>query len=375
LVFIDFLRGWSVLVMIEAHILNATFDQSLRGTNVFRTLDLLHGFVAPSFLFASGLTFAVTSERKFSHYLALENPLLRQIGRLLSILACGYALHLPYFSFRKIVNEATSEELATLFRADILHCIAVSLLVLLLLVLLLRNEKRLLWAAVGLGSVIVLSTPLAWDLDLSSVVPLPLVSYLNVKTTSVFPLFPWAAFVLIGAVVGFAYNHSRRKRSEAELVKRLVLVGILIIGAGLAADNLPLHVYPHYDFWHTSPSWFAIRLGVVILLFCCFWWLDVNRKYKLRMLSILGRESLLVYVIHILIIYGSVVNPYANLAGFFGASLTLAQCFGLFIPLLLSMYLLAFVWNRIKTDYRVLGKVIMLDLAASFLYLFITREY
>jgi len=373
--FIDLLRGWGVAVMIEAHIFNGLFDSSLRATTFFKILDLLNGFIAPAFLFASGLAFAVTSERKFPDYLAFRMSLFRQIGRLLFILGLAYALHLPFFSFRKLVHEASPDEWRSFLRVDILHCIVMSLLILIVLLLIVRTEKRLFWTIVGLASAVVLSTPLVWDIEFSKVLPLPLADYLNVKTSSIFPLFPWAGFLWFGSVVGFLYVSSLQQGNERMFFTRLLIAaGALILG-GLLFDNLPIQVYPHYDFWHTSPNWFAIRLGVVMLFCGSLWLLEHHAHYKSWMMAKLGQESLFVYASHLPVVYGSAVNAHTNFTMRFGQTLSALQCFALFFVLLLAVYFPAFVWNRIKKDYKPWSKLITVVAVAVFLYFFFTREY
>jgi uncharacterized membrane protein len=51
--FIDLLRGWAVIVMIQTHVFNATFIPRLTESGFFQALRFIDGLVAPSFLFAS----------------------------------------------------------------------------------------------------------------------------------------------------------------------------------------------------------------------------------------------------------------------------------------------------------------------------------
>jgi uncharacterized membrane protein len=78
--YIDLLRGWAVIVMVETHVFNATLLPALRESGVFKVQTFLNGLVAPSFLFASGLVFAVTTRRKLHEYLSFRWPLFRQIS-------------------------------------------------------------------------------------------------------------------------------------------------------------------------------------------------------------------------------------------------------------------------------------------------------
>ncbi|HUI66403.1 MAG TPA: heparan-alpha-glucosaminide N-acetyltransferase domain-containing protein, partial [Bacteroidota bacterium] len=97
--FIDLLRGWAVIVMIQTHVFNATLTPEITGSAFFEIIRFIDGLVAPSFLFASGMAYAVTTRRKMADYLSFGMPLVRQIGRLLFIMLIGYSLHIPRFNY------------------------------------------------------------------------------------------------------------------------------------------------------------------------------------------------------------------------------------------------------------------------------------
>jgi uncharacterized membrane protein len=53
LVFIDWLRGFSILLMIETHVFNSLLKPFLKEEGWFHLLNFFNGLVAPSFLFVS----------------------------------------------------------------------------------------------------------------------------------------------------------------------------------------------------------------------------------------------------------------------------------------------------------------------------------
>ena len=126
--YIDLLRGWAVIVMIETHVFNATLTDAIRSTDFFDYIKFVNGLVAPSFLFASGLAYAITTRRKLNDYLSFGRPLFKQFGRLMFILALGYLLHLPKFNYHQLVYWTEERHWRTFFQADVLQCIAVSLM-------------------------------------------------------------------------------------------------------------------------------------------------------------------------------------------------------------------------------------------------------
>jgi hypothetical protein len=57
--YIDWLRGFAVVVMIEAHTIDSWTEAPWRGTLVFWYHQLLAGWAAPIFLFVAGVSVAL----------------------------------------------------------------------------------------------------------------------------------------------------------------------------------------------------------------------------------------------------------------------------------------------------------------------------
>ncbi len=351
--FIDLLRGWAVIVMIETHVFNATLTSANTESGFFTVLTFINGLVAPSFLFASGLAYAVTTRRKMQDYLRFGTPLFRQLGRLLLILLIGYTLHIPRFSWAHCRYIAGDHAWELFFQADVLHCIAVSLLLLQVLLLVLRSEIRLYRAVVGLTLAIVFATPLMWDVDFRGILPLPIAAYMNGLHDSLFPLFPWSAFVFAGAITGWQYLRAKDRESAGGTGAVVATMrSAAWIGAGIIAFSFALHpvasvVYPVYDYWKFSPSFFFLRLGLVLLLCTGMFAYERLRGVSPRsVVTLIGRESLIVYVTHLLLIYGRFGS--FTFSDAVNRSFGYLQAGAVTVALFLLMTLLAFFWSRVK---------------------------
>ncbi len=352
LAFIDLLRGWALIVMIETHMMNATIIPEIRDTALFTVINFINGLVAPSFLFASGMAYAVTTRRKIDSYLSFGFPLFQQFGRLVLVLLIGYSLHLPRFQLYEITHEVEPGEWSVFFQADVLQCIAVSLLVLQILLLMLRTERRLYRAAAVLAFAMLVVTPLMWGYDFLAIFPAPIAAYMNGLHHSLFPLFPWAVFLFAGAIAGYLFAEGRAAAGEtgAEKFAALVLRRFLLVGGGLMIISFPLMalawVYPTYQ-WGFSPSFVVLRIGIVLLLCALMYWYETRKGVaSTSPVTLMGRESLLVYTVHLLLIYGTFSG--------FNFRREINQTFGYgevilcSVVLLLLMYGLALVWERIK---------------------------
>lgn len=354
---IDLLRGWAVIVMVETHVFNATLTDVIKGSDLFAYIKFLNGLVAPSFLFASGLAYAVTTRRKLNDYVSLRTPLFKQFGRLLFILAIGYLLHLPKFNFTQIVNLADERPWRVFFQADVLQCIAVSLMFMQALVLFLKSERRLYMTLIGVTIIIVFLTPIMWGIDFWPILPAFVAGYLNgthFPNFPGFPVFPWSAFVFAGAVVGYFYLQSKDAgvqpnpaHNEVTMMRRMSWVALAMIVLSVMIEPFAASVYPTYDYWKFSPSFYVLRLGIVMLLCVGMFFYERTRGVSPRSpITLIGRESLIVYATHLLLIYGnfSTFNFFKWVNHSFGYGEAVVTT----VVLLVLMYALARFWNIIK---------------------------
>ena len=104
----------------------------------------------------------------------------------------------------------------------------------------------------------------------------------------------------------------------------LALLGAAAIAGGRLFDRLP-SPYPRDDFWYTSPSYVLIRGGLVVMtLGVAYAWNLMPWSAWPSPLRQLGRTSLLVYWVHIEVVYGGIVAPFARgKLGIEGASIGL----------------------------------------------------
>lgn len=346
--YIDLLRGWALVVMIETHVMNATLTESATAGDLFRWITFVNGLVAPSFLFASGLAFAVTTRRKLNDYLSFGPLLFRRVRRLLFILAAGYLLHVPKFNFDQLLHETTREDWLTFFQVDILQCIAVSLLVLQVFLLLLRNERRLYYFLICITAGIVIISPFVWEVDFLPILSAPFAAYMNGLHSSLFPLFPWSAFLFAGAITGYFYLGAVQGRGTGlRMMQRLISVALVVIILSYLADPVASRLYGTYAYWKASPAFFLLRLGLVMCLCAGMFFYEHYRQVSPRSaITLVGRESLIVYVLHLLLIYGtfggfSVVEAVHHSFGYFDASIAT-------VFVLVTMYLLALAWEYVK---------------------------
>jgi uncharacterized membrane protein len=346
---VDVARVLATMFMVQGHTLDVLLDPQFRTGMAFDLWLFLRGLTAPTFLFLSGFSFTLASTKHWDSYLTLSSSFYRRIRKFAFFVLLGYAMHLPVSSFGDLagLNEAGWQ---SWLQVDVLQCIGVTLIFLQVLVLLCRTPQRFAKVALGASIFVVLATPMVAGVEWQHGLPLSVASYLGLRTGSLFPLFPWSGYILLGAATG--YGVRQWKSGTAGMRRVLPFLGLGFILIGLC--QIPRHLYPHVDFWTTSPSLFLIRVGCVGLLLAAISYLTQRIRLPERPTQFLAQESLTIYFVHVCILYGSVWN--LGLRQQIGATLPPGPTLLAIAGLVFSMALLGIGWHWMKqTDPRVSG--------------------
>jgi hypothetical protein len=373
--FIDLFRTIIILLMLEGHVLRQFLGPEARSSLGFYLHEIFHGITAPAFLFGAGLTFVISSHRRWTEFHHWGDELQRRLRRIAMIFLIGIFMHLPYFSFRKTLLEATPFDVLVLFQSDVLTCISAGLLVLHLLLFFFRSEDRFHGAVVTILIATVLLTPVVWDVDFLHFTPVLLAQLSNSLHGSPFPLFPFIAYLFAGVAVSRKFIVAVEAGTVPRFMKKLSAGGLLTIAAGLFAAAVPFSFYRTYDFWYTSPAYFSIRLGLLFLIAPAVWYAAERIGPRVRHVLILGRESLFVYVLHLLVLYGSVINPRFNLAAVLPANLGAAEALGVFAGLGVLMYGSARAWQALRSNHPAVYRLAQAGIGAAVLLFFFLRDY
>jgi len=383
--FVDVYRGLAILMMIEAHVVNALLLPVLKESTWFSALDFANGVVAPSFLFISGFAFALTADRmstlhdgasrtKKDSFLRLRQPLLHYLRRIGLILLLGYALHLPFFSFRKLIHNSSTNEMLAFYQSDILQCIGMSLLIVMLMLFITRTRA---YFSLGVGFLAVatsLATPLIWESPIVMKLPPILAEYLTPKYRSIFPLFPWSTFLFVGSIVGFHYLEAKREGTEHLFMRRLVQLGLGGIALGMFFRWSGINVALGSTSWKGSSGFMLLHLGLIMILAAALWTVVEHRQKHAAALEIAGRESLFIYMTHLVILYGSAFTG-SGIAQVIGMKLSIAQCLLGAAVLITAMWGAAWLWHTFKRSMPIVFRTVQYSFSIVILYLFFTRPF
>jgi uncharacterized membrane protein len=372
--FVDLLRGFAILVMVETHVVNAYLPPVLKqGSELFFWVAFVNGLVAPAFLFATGFSLILQGRSRWDDWLRFRPPFWRQLRRLGFILLVAYNIHLQGYGLGWYLdNRDNALVWERTFKVDILQCIVASLLVLLLLAFIVRRRSLLPYAAGGLGIAAALVTPWVWARDFRPDLPLALALYLNPHKVSLFPLFPWISFVLAGASAAHYFLRSVEAEAIPRYMKRAAFAGAGMIAAGLLLRSVPWTLPGHVDFYTTSPLYLMVRLGCIFVIVALLYRCEARGAGArwLGPVRLAGQESLLVYGAHLYVIYSLLrrqLEPVLGLeAGYAGCLLMSAAIIALMLPL-------ARGWHALKKRHpravRIGQGVVVAAMVVSFLLL------
>ena len=304
--YIDWARALAILVMIEAHTLDAWTRAAARGTVAFRNAAILGGFAAPLFLWLAGVSLVLSA----ASVARCEG---RRAAAVEAVCRRGLEVFVLAFLFRLQGFLVTpGGHPVMLFRVDILNIMGPSIAVAGLVWGLTRTIRGRVASYAAIAVAFATLTPIVRSAPLVNELPLWVQWYLRpAGDLAAFTMFPWAGFVFAGAAVGALLAPVRSAATERGLQMGLAATGAALVAAGFYASTRP-SMYRASSFWTSSPTYFAMRVGILMVAVATVYGLArlaERRGLKLRPLERFGRRSLFVYWIHVELVYGYATWP------------------------------------------------------------------
>lgn len=301
LFFIDAMRAWAILMMLQGHFVDGLLDPVFRDpeNGIYTVWKYFRGITAPVFFTVSGFIFTYLLVRVQES--GWQNPrVAKGLRRGLQLLFIGYLLRLNFFGlFKGQIYDA-------FYLVDVLHIIGLSILGIIGIYLLTHDRPKWVFPTSLLLTTLVLFTfEPAYKQWTFAMMPEMLANYFTKANGSVFTIIPWFGYTAFGAFASLLFTRFRD-------YKHLYTVAI-----GLsAAIGLSIIYYSSQLFmlmngltgWEIfkglySNNYLFIRLGNVMVVFSIFMLLRhlLTGKTILR----IGQNTLSIYVIHFIILYGS----------------------------------------------------------------------
>jgi uncharacterized membrane protein len=296
LTFLDWARGLAVTSMLQGHVFHSFNRTDLRGEGPYMLSQFLGGVGPAVFLVLTGITLAFLmngSERRGLNAFDRWKKALRRSGYLFS-LAFLFRLQLWLFAYPQ-------SPWTDLFKVDVLNCMGFAIGLMSIMAIFTTADRVRLCA--GLGLVIAFVSPLVSAMNWGWLPPQ--ISAYFVPSYQYFAFFPWASFIAFGVSIG-----SLLRLAKPDQMNRVMqwgaLAGLVLAFGGQFFSNLPYSLYSKSEFWLNSPGLIVIKLGVVMLvLSCAYVWTEFAvRSSSWSWIRQLGTTSLLVYWVHVELVYG-----------------------------------------------------------------------
>jgi len=294
--FIDWTRGLAAVVMLQGHTFHSFARNDLREKDAYMLSQFAGGLPPAIFLFLTGITFAFLmhsqEKKEASHWKRIWAALKR--SRYLFLIAFLFRLQLYVFGF-------PDSPAGEILKVDILNCMGFAMLLFAPMAIFTTLERARLCAVLGL--VIACLAPVMTQFN-SNAIPWLARSYL-MPSFNYFAFFPWAAFLAFGMAAGSVIRLVKHE-DLSHLMMWCVGIGVCLMVAAQYLSSLPYSIYAKSDFWLNSPALTFIKLGVVmaIMSFAYLWVNLAGDPLRWSLFRQLGTTSLLVYWVHIELVYG-----------------------------------------------------------------------
>lgn len=333
--FLDWTRGLAATIMLQGHVFHSFIRTDLRDSGPYVISQFIGGIAPAIFLFLTGVTLAFMMH-------GLERKGTSRRDRLIAALRrAGYLGLLAFaFRFQLFIFGYPHSPAADLLKVDILNCMSVAIVTVAGLAVLRTGER--VHAGVIVGLIIASLAPLVSLLP-SDALP-PVLKMYFVPDGNYFSYFPWASFLAFGVGAGSVLRLVKEDQMH-RVMQWSAILGFGLIISGQYFSNLPYSLYPATDFWLNSPGLIFIKLGVImVLLAVTFLWTHHGSGQGWSWVRQLGTTSLLVYWVHIELVYG-------RWFGFWKENLTVAQCVIVALTLIMTMIGLSYI----RTNWRTMA--------------------
>ncbi|NAY90809.1 DUF1624 domain-containing protein [Muricauda sp. JGD-17] len=301
LFFIDAMRAWAILMMLQGHFIDGLLNPIFRNPEnpIYNIWLYFRGITAPVFFTVSGFIFTYLLVRVPQR--GLENPRVKKgIRRGLQLLLIGYLLRLNLFGLLK------GELYYGFYLVDVLHCIGLSILAIVGIYLLTVQKKHFVFplSLILVTILLFLLEPLYKQYTFGFL-PQGLANYFTKANGSVFTIFPWMGYTSIGAAIALLFvrfkNH-RHLYPYAIGVAALLGCGLVFLSSDLFLKLSEVTGIELFELIQSN-NYLFIRLGDVFLAFAVFMIFKSFLTHK-TILKV-GSSTLTIYVIHFVVLYGS----------------------------------------------------------------------
>lgn len=302
--FIDAIRAWAILMMLQGHFVSALLSDEYRDMDnlFFAIWNYFRGITAPVFFTIAGFIFTFLLIRNFEK--GWSNPRVRKgVIRGLQLIVIGYILQVRFGRlFKGNINDSFDI-------VHVLQCLGLSLLLIVLIYLISFKFKKYVFQAL----LCVITTSLflfkteyeQWNYFF---LPEFLSNYFTIDNGSVFTIIPWFGFTSFGGFLAVIFRkyHLRPNFYRNAIISMILVAYTLLVNSYEIIRDLKsitgLQIFEDA----LQSSYLFARLGVVLFVFSSFLFFR-NYLTNITILKI-GQLTLPIYVLHSILLYNSITG-------------------------------------------------------------------
>ena len=318
--FIDVLRAFAILMMLQGHFVDTTLAEQFRNPDhpVYSAWYFMRGLTAPIFFTTTGLVF-VFLLLKDGRPLGENVRVRKGIRRGVMLLFWGYFLKINLFAV------LSGRLYGWYFTVDVLHCIGIALLILIGVFALSQKIRMPFWILLSLLSFFAFFIDPSFKAADWSALPQPIANLFTLDYGSVFTPVPWVGYTLFGGLMGYVL-HVRPKLAFTHLFPLALLVTGYLVSHYSSMALIKLHQLSGWEnfkslAYNNGLFW---RLGHVFIVQGIFMWGIARLRVVPRIWTKVGSETLTIYCVHYVLLFGTWFG--LGIAGFWARSLSPWVC-------------------------------------------------
>ena len=301
IVFIDVLRAYAILMMLQGHFVDTLLAEAYRDTSssFYALWSFMRGMTAPIFFTVTGLVFTYLLLRDGRPL--MENKRVKKgLHRGFYLLGIGYLLKINFPAL--LIAEISP----WVWAIDVLHIIGIALIGIIVVVGIREfvGGSLAIWM-LAFGTATFLIDPFFTE-NTWNHLPQFLANFLTRDFGSNFTMVPWLGFAFFGGALGYGISRKPQLAFTHWFPIFIMAFGwVLTLGSGQMLinlheltgwDYLPVLFNNNYLFW---------RLGHVLITMSIFMWVLPRIGKIPSIISKVGGETLTIYGVHYVILYGT----------------------------------------------------------------------
>lgn len=311
-IFLDLLRAAAILLLLFTVNIEHTLGDEFRkgGTTLLQAWVYLNSVTIPFFIFTSGTLFMYLYKTQNLPF--RENEMVtRGLKRGITLLAIGYALQLPWYRWISSGGESVPAAWDSFVVVDILQILGICMLLMVLLMYISDRSRLKNYQLFALAAIVLLASGMIFEHSgIAEKLPPALQAWFTQVGGSKYPLFHFGFYFLAGNCAGcYIYNHPEAFESVNN-ARMLLLSGVLLIALSFAGE-LIISAIGTYDRIADKVVIKVFRkTGLIILGLIAVIHTAIILKENPKIFILLSRNTLLLYVVNIILIERTPLREY-----------------------------------------------------------------